>query len=428
MSILRTLNTGASGLASNGDALDVVGDNIANANTIGFKRSRANFQDLVASSSGNEKTQIGSGSRIGSVQQMFTSGTLLSTGVSTDLAIAGDGFFVVSGNAGGVEGDFYTRAGQFQINKDGYLVNPDSLRLQGYQANNDGTISNSVGDVRIGPAALPASATKSVNLSANLGASEEIMATFDPADPSHTSNHPTTVTMYDSRGQAHEATVYFNKTSDTTWDYHVLVDGAEVGAPGAPFEGASGTLTFDTKGALTDEAVTVAGSFDFVGADPAQAITFDFGTNINTDGGTGMDGTTSYASATNTNGISQDGYSAGTPSGVTVDEKGVITGTFSNGQRRTLGQVAVAAFRAPDGLARAGGNLWTRNNESGEALMGKASSAGRGSLSSGNLEQSNVDIGREFVDLIAFQRGFQANSKVVQTADELYGELVNLKR
>jgi flagellar hook protein FlgE len=208
-----------------------------------------------------------------------------------------------------------------------------------------------------------------------------------------------------------------------------MVDGGELagGTAGVPTEGATGTVTFTTDGAL-DTETPGASSWDFIGATAAQAIAFDFGTSITGDGGTGLDASTQFGSPSTTNGLAQDGFEAGTVAGVGVESDGSVHGVFSNGQRRVLGQVAVADFASVDGLSRAGQGLWLATNESGEALVGTAESGGRGAVVAGALEQSNVDLGREFVNLISYQRGFQANSRVVTTANEVYGELVNLKR
>jgi flagellar hook protein FlgE len=429
MSILRTLNTGATGLSANGEALGVVSDNIANANTIGFKRSRANFQDMVASAGKSELNQVGAGSRLGAVEQMWKQGALLSTESATDLALSGDGFFVVNGIASGVSGNFYSRAGQFHLDKDGFVVNTDDLKLQGYAADSRGQILGQLGDLRIGPTALPATATAGVRMGVNLDANSTVPADpFDVNNPAGTSNFPSSVTVYDSLGNGHQITTYFNKTAANAWEWHAVVDGGEIdgGTAGVPFEGATGTLTFDTNGALQTET-TSGSSWNFLGATAAQEIDFNFGTSID-EAGTGLDGTTNFASPSTTNAATQDGYAAGSVTGINVSATGTITGVFTNGQRRTLGQVAVASFKSVDGLQRAGQGLWMQTEDSGEALVGGASTGGRGAVVSGSLEQSNVDIGREFVDLIAFQRGFQANSKVIQTADEMYGELVNMKR
>ena len=237
------------------------------------------------------------------------------------------------------------------------------------------------------------------------------------------------MTVYDSLGNAHEVTVYYRKTGANAWEWHAMADGAEVtgGTPGTPFEGASGTLTFTTDGML-DTETTSASSWDFVDATPGQAVTFDFGDSITTDSGTGMSGTTQYASPSTNTGISQDGYGAGEVAGISIGQDGTIEGVFTNGQRRVLGQVAVADFASVDGLERAGQGLWIETQASGEAVVGAAGTGGRGAVVAGALEGSNVDLAREFVDLIAYQRGFSANGRIVSTADEMYQELVNLKR
>lgn len=429
MSILQTLNTGATGLQSNGEALGVVSDNIANANTIGFKRSRADFQDMVATASKSQTSQVGGGSAIAKIQSMWNQGAMLSTGSSTDLALSGDGFFVVNGTTSGVTGNFYTRAGQFNLDKNGYVTNVDGLKLQGYPADGHGQIMGTLGDLRVGPTALPATATSAVKLGVNLDSTVAVpSAPFDPVNAAATSNFSGPVTLYDSLGNAHQSTVYFAKTADGVFDWHATVDGGEItgGTKGTPSEGASGTLTFGTNGELLD-ATTASSTWNFVGATQGQTVSFDFGTTV-TAGGTGLDGTTSNASSSNVSATTQDGFAAGAVTGISVSATGVVTGSFTNGQRRTLGQVAVANFKSDDGLQRASQGLYAQTDASGEALMGTASTGGRGAISSGSLEQSNVDIGAEFVDLISFQRGFSANAKVIQTADQMYGELVDLKR
>jgi flagellar hook protein FlgE len=431
MSILRSLNTGATGLRSHSEAIDVVGDNIANVNTIGFKRSRANFQDLLGRSiaGGSSLPTAGAGSKLGNIQQMWAQGALLTTDAPTDLALSGDGFFIARGRSNGAEGNFYTRAGQFTLDNDGYMQNPAGLKLQGYGVDADFNVLGTIGDIRINPGTIPATPTSQVTIGANLD-SDSTALTFDPLNPAATSNFSTSVTVYDSLGGAHSTTVYFVKTAvPGEWDWHAMVDGGEItgGTAGVPFEGANGTLTFTTDGEL-DTEVTAASSWDFLGATPAQVIGFDFGDSITTDGGLGLDGTTQFASASNTTALTQDGFASGSVASINISQDGVITGSFTNGQRRTLGQVAVAEFTNVDGLLRAGEGLWVESRDSGVALVGAAGSGSRGAVLSGTLEQANVDIGREFVDLIAFQRGFQANSKIITTADEMYQELVNIKR
>lgn len=433
MTVMRSLHTGASGLRAHQEALSVVGDNIANVNTVGFKRQRANFQDMLGRSvaGSGASPMAGAGSRLGSIQQMWTQGALLTTESPTDMAINGNGFFVAQGSVSGIENTYYTRAGQFEIDREGFLVTQDGLRLQGYQTDDSGNVGSTLGDLEIRSRTLTATPSTQVDLSVNLDSRTTApAAAWDPANPSETSTHSTNVTVYDSLGEPREVTIYYRPTGTANqWEWHAMVDGGDVdgGTAGVPFEGASGTLTFDSEGRL-DTETTTASSFDFTGAAPGQAIAFDFGDALTTDGGTGLTGSTQIAQESSNNGLEQDGYSGGNVSAIQVSEDGVITGIFTNGQRRPLGQVALADFPSDDGLERAGQGFWVETNDSGQPVIGAASTGGLGAVVSGALEGSNVDLGREFIDLIAYQRGFSANSRIVTTADEVYSELTGLKR
>ena len=432
MTVLSSMNSGVSGLKAESDALGVTGDNIANVNTSGFKAQRAVFEDVLGHSilAGTSTGLPGSGVRIGDIQQMFTQGSLSNTGVSTDVALNGDGFFVVKGTVDGVSSDFYTRAGEFVIDKDGKLSNTAGLKVQGYQANGDGTFAASLSDVTAPTAALPARATTAMNITANIDSSAAVItAAWDPQDPANTANFSTTMSVYDSLGNAHTADVYFRKTADNAWDYHVLVPGADLNPPVAGnSEIGSGALTFTTNGALNAETVTTAVTATFGGgATAGQAITLDFGTSI-AEGGTGLDGTTQFAGASNVSAQKQDGYASGDFSGVQVDGQGVVTGLYTNGEKIAMSQLGIAKFRSNDGLGRAGQNLWISTRESGTAAMGTAGSGGRGATTGGALEGSNVDLASEFVSMIQHQRSFSANSKTITTADEMLQELISLKR
>lgn len=432
MTVLSSMNSGVSGLKAESEALGVTGDNIANVNTSGFKAQRAVFEDVLGHSilAGTSTGLPGSGVRVGDIQQMFTQGTLSNTGVSTDVALNGDGFFVVKGTVDGVSSDFYTRAGEFVINKDGKLTNTQGLKVQGYQANGDGTFAASLSDVTAPTAALPARATTEIDITANIDSSAQVItAAWDPQDPANTANFSTTMAIYDSLGNAHTADVYFRKTADNAWDYHVLVPGADMNPPVAGnSEIGSGALTFTTNGALDTEAVTTAITATFGGgATAAQAIDINFGTSI-AEGGTGLDGTTQFAGPSNVSAQKQDGYASGDFSGVSVDGQGVVTGLYTNGQKIAMSQLGVAKFRSNDGLGRAGQNLWIATRESGTAAMGTAGSGGRGATTGGALEGSNVDLASEFVSMIQHQRSFSANSKTITTADEMLQELIGLKR
>jgi flagellar hook protein FlgE len=427
MSIIRTMSIGASGLRSHSEALSAVGDNIANVNTVGYKRERAVFEDVLGRSvaGGNALPSSGSGSRLAHIERMWTQGALINTGAPTDLAISGDGLFIVNGNVDGVTSNFYTRAGQFSVDAEGYMVNPDNLRLQGYPADDTGALSATLGDLRVTGTTIPATPTANVTIPIQLDSNTPVTP-FDINNPGDIPNQP--VTIFDSLGNARPATVYFEKTA-AGWTWHATIDAEETAAGGTGrVEVGFGNLTFDANGALTDDSGG-ATTWDFGGgAAIGQAVTFDFGTST-LEGGTGFDGSTGLAQEWNPNGaVTQDGFAGGTVSGIRIEGDGTVTGVFSNGQLRTLGAVATADFTSVDSLAAAGHNLYAETTESGGPIVGAPGGGGRGTLISGALEGSNVDLGAEFVDLIAYQRGFQANSRIITTADEMYQEIVSLKR
>jgi flagellar hook protein FlgE len=429
--VLAAMNSGVSGLQAESDALGVVGDNIANVNTVGFKSQRAVFEDVLGHSilAGTGTNLPGSGVKVGDVQQMFTQGTLQNTGVSTDIALNGDGFFVVKGAVDGVSSNFYTRSGEFTIDKDGNLANTQGLKVQGYQSNGDGTFAASISNVTAPTAALPAKATTGLTITANIDSNAAVPALpFDPQDPANTSNFSTTMSVYDSLGNAHTMDVYFAKTAANTWDYHALVPGADLNPPVVGnSEVGTGSLAFTTNGALNTVTTGTAITASFAGATAAQPIALNFGTSIAA-GGTGLDGTTQFAGPSNVSSQSQDGYASGDFSGVAVDGQGIVTGLYTNGQKVAMSQLAIAKFRSNDGLGRAGQNLWIDTRDSGTAAMGTAGSGGRGATTGGALEGSNVDLATEFVSMIQHQRSFSANSKTITTADEMLQELINIKR
>jgi flagellar hook protein FlgE len=351
------------------------------------------------------------------------------TSNATDLAIQGSGYFLLKGNHSGLQGSFYTRDGQFTVNKDGYLVNLEGLRVQGYQATNN-VVQGTLGDLQVGTASASAKATATVSIKGNLAADTAVSAVaFNPADPINTSSaKPTTVEVYDSLGQAHSVAVYYQKTAAGSWDFHAITDGGGItgSTAGTPVEIATGTLTFDAQGNLVTSTQT--NNFNPVGAINPQALTFNFGDPTGT-GGTGSLGITQLGgSQSATTFTGQDGSGYGSLSSVQINDKGEVLGAFSNGSTRILGQVAVANFEAPDKLERLGGNLAIESTGSGQPTVGEPATGGRGSIVTGALEQSNVDLANEFVRMIAAQSGFQANSKTIQTADGLLSELMQLKR
>jgi flagellar hook protein FlgE len=435
--VLRAMYSGVSGLRAEGEAIGVVGDNIANVNTVGFKSQRAVFQDVLGHSilAGTSSALPGSGVRMGTVQQMFTQGSLANTGVSTDVALNGDGFLVVGGTVDGITGNFYTRAGQLTIANDGAIVNLQGLKVQGYRANMaTGTLDAAVSDLRVPTASLSPRPTEEIQITANLDSREETpLLPFDIDDPESTTNSSTSIQVFDSLGNARTLNVYFRKTAVNTYEYHVLARSDDMATPPATAnaELATGTLGFNTAGALIDANGGVLNfTADFGGgATAAQAITLDFGPPLDaTTGATGLDGTTQFASKSAVSSQSQDGFASGEFSGVAIDGTGLIQGLYTNGQKIAIGQLAVAKFRSNDGLGRAGQNLWIETRESGTAALGAAGAGGRASVSAGAVESSNVDLAEEFVGLIQHQRSFSANSRTITTADEMLQELIGIKR
>lgn len=426
---LRALQIGVSGLRSEGEALGVVGDNVANLSTVGFKRQRSEFEDLLNRGGGSGGGDNGgAGVRNAGTQQLFTQGSLSQTGVATDLALNGDGFFVVSGALNGVTGNFYSRAGQFRADAQGFLVDPSGLKLMGRPALPNGTLAASVAPISIPTSEIPAHATTQLDISANLDSSEQVPALpWDVLNANSTANYSTSIQVFDSLGAAHDLTVYFAKTTDNQWDYHVVANGSELASPNPdPVEVGSGSLTFTSDGALDSVSQTSPITVDFAQATPSQTIDLKFGSSIS-DGGSGLDGTTQFSMPSGVSNSSQDGYASGALSGISINSDGTVLGQYTNGQSLSVGQLVVARFRSNDGLARAGNNCWVATQESGAAVLGEPGSGGRGGISAGALESSNVDLAEEMVDMIQHQRAYSANSKVIQTADEMLSSLIQLK-
>ena len=418
MSILNALYSGVSGLTANGMAMAVIGDNISNVNTVGFKSSRILFQDMLSQTVLGG--QMGRGTSPQTIDKQMGQGNLQPTGSTTDLALSGEGFFQMRGSSGG---QFFSRAGQFRLDKDGFLVNPNGYVVQGYPESTSG-LATGIGDLRFPSAQSPPKATTGLNLTANLDArATPIAGGFNASNPGGTSNYSTGITMYDSLGEAHTVTAYFTKTADNQWSYNVLANGTELTAPTPPAAlnpvVASGTLTFGTDGALT-ASPQAANNFNFSGAAQGQQVSVNFGT--------GLTGTTQFARDNAVNQQTQDGYGSGVLQNLSIDKDGLVAGQFSNGTTRPLARIAVATFQSTAGLEKAGGGLYRETVASGQALVGRANQGPRGQVNSSSLELSNVDIANEFVNMITSQRAYQANSKTITTADSLLGEVINLKR
>jgi flagellar hook protein FlgE len=432
MSIQKALNIGLSGLGSNGEALNVIGDNIANMNTIGFKASRAIFQDMLGQTllgTGSGRGTIGGGVNITNVERLYTQGSLLGTNIVTDLAIAGDGFFVVEGSIAGTSGSFYSRAGRFNLNSEGFLIDPNGLHLQGYKAKADGTIGAQLGSINVNDVPFPPIPSSSIDIVVNLDATTDVDATpFDELNPDTTAHFSAGVTLFDQQGKPYEADVYFQKTANNQWEYHVVVDGKnlEGGTAGDGKTVASGTLDFTVDGKLQAETANPAFTFQPAGA-PPQPITFNFGESI-AEGGSGTDASSQFAAKSAVNTIEQDGAQSGTFQNLTISQTGKIVGHYSNGKERDIGHLALAKFKSNSGLQSGGFSLFLATNESGTPTLGTPGTGGRGQVRSGALEQSTVDIAHEFTQMIVAQRGYQANSRTITTADAMLQETLNIKR
>lgn len=439
MPISQSLYTGVTGLSVNSDGMSVIANNIANANAKGFKRDRAEFEDMLAMdlSTGAGAAQIGRGARMKDVRTMHTQGGLAVTDNLTDLAIQGMGFFVLSNNTTEVQesaGRFYTRVGSFIFDKDGYLGDTSGGRVQGFMTNELGAMSSRLTDIRIETNSIPPNATKKVMFDVNLDAREKALEVdFDLEKAELTSNFNNTFTIFDSHGGSHQMTVYFRRMADDdgiSWQWHATVDGKEVtDADGAKLkEIGNGIVKFDSKGNLLEE-VTEFSEVNFAGgSEQGQVIDFDFGKNIAEEGGNGVGATTSIAAKSVTNFHSQDGFEAGNIKSLRIELDGTIMGVYTNGVIRPLGAIALATFENQDGLMKAGRNQFYSTIESGPPKIGMPQSGTRGSIYASSLEESNVDLAQEFVNMITTQRGFQANSRSITTTDSMYEEVINLKR
>lgn len=426
MSIDSTLYIGVSGLNATGNAISIVGDNIANSSTIGFKSERAEFAQILGGSIGNDR--LGGGVLLDGAATQFTQGQLQTTGNPLDLAIQGGGLFEVSGTNNGVNGTFYTRDGQFHMDSSGYVVNENGMRLQGYTIDGKGNRAPAAGDLALGATTSPAVPTANAKLTLNLDSSD-VTPTVTPFNPTNsaTFNYQTSFTAYDSLGNAHTVQEFFVNNGNGSWTANAMVDGGDLagGTKGVLTSIGTTQLQFNTNGSLQSQSGSLTASF--VNATPNQTIAMSFGDDI-ASGGTGLAGTTQFASADTINGTTIDGRPAGNLTSLAVGSDGKITGTYDNGQSVVIAQVALASFQNDAGLTRAGNNLFASSQESGQPLTDIPGTGSRGGLQSGALESSNVDISNELVTLIAYQRAFEANSKTVTTADQMLQTAVQLKQ
>ncbi len=414
--MLTSFYTGMSGVSANSQAINVIGNNLANINTTGFKASRTNFAELLGSLSyaadGNP-IQVGLGTISAGVAPLFTQGSIQTTGRSSDVAISGSGFFVVSTGTGNA----YTRAGNFGFSGTGELVNSDGFTVLGYMASGGIINANApVSPITIqGSRNLPPKATSTLGITANLDSHAAV-----------NSNFTTSVQVFDSLGLAHTVTFTFTKTGPTDWSWTASIPSLDTigGASGnPPVNIGSGTFAFDGSGIMTAPTTNPTLSIvSLANGATNRDITFEVLDSSGFPRFTGNSGTSAVSS------VSQDGYSSSTLRDVAIDGEGVIRGIYDNGQVNPLAQLALANFNNPEGLLKFTGSCFVSAASSGEPSIGTARTGGRGTVNGSSLELSNVDIAEQFTNLIVAQRGYQANSRVITTTDELYQEAINLKR
>lgn len=396
---------GLSGLNAAAKGLDAVSNNVSNAATVGFKGASAQFADVFAASiAGGGAGQVGIGVNLSQVKQSFTQGNISVTNNPLDVAINGGGFFRMSDN-GAIS---FARNGQFLVDKDGYVVNSAGAHLTGYVANAAGVIvPSSPTDLMISSSDLVPNATTGGTLGLNLDSRDTVpAAAFLYTDPT-TYNSSTAMTVYDSLGNSHVMSLYFRKTAANAWNVYSGLDGA---APGA-----ASAMTFTTAGAVNTGGTIGPLAFAVTTGANALSITLD------------VTAATQFGSTFGVNSMSQDGYTSGRLSGLSISTEGVIQGRYSNGQSRNLGQIVLANFANPNGLQSLGGNQWSETADSGQPLVGAPNSGSLGSLQSAAVEESNIDLTGELVNMITAQRNYQANAQSIKTQDAIMQTLVNLR-
>ncbi|RQT90035.1 flagellar hook protein FlgE [Burkholderia cepacia] len=408
---------GLSGLSGASNALDVIGNNIANANTVGFKSSTAQFADMYANSvATSTNTQIGIGTRLNSVEQNFGQGGITTTNSSLDVAINGNGFFQMSNN--GVT--TYSRDGTFQRDKNGFIIDSQGRNLMGYAANAGGVINTAQTVPLQAPTTnLAPTATTKISAQFNLN-SQDTVPTKKPfsATDNTTYNYSTSIQVYDSLGGSQAVNMYFVKSAAGTWEAYAGVQG------GATND--LGTVTFDSSGAIQSTTTgtpatptTSLGQFQFTvpntdGSATPQNLTLD------------LTGTTQYGGKDGVNNLAQDGYASGTLTTYTIGTDGKLTGNYSNGQTAVLGQIALANFNNPNGLVNLGGNQYAESSASGVPQISAPGSTNHGTLQGSALESSNVDLTSQLVNLITAQRNYQANAQTIKTQQTVDQTLINL--
>lgn len=416
---MSSFSIALSGLTADSDALDVVGNNLANLNTTGYKNSNVSFYDLLQQSIAGGSTQIGGGVSAPQTERIFTQGSIQQTGGNYDAAINGNGFFVVQDPSGNT---LYTRAGNFQLNAEGDLVTATGQYVQGWTAQ-DGTVNTSgpVGDITIPSNALQTpSATQNMELTVNLNAAGVVGES--------TGSFSAPIQVVDSLGVTHDLTVNFTETAPGTWSYNVTVPGADLtsGTAGTPSSVAQGTLTFDQNGNLTSPTAPAQVQIAVTGlADGANDMNINW--NLATEDGTGSSLVTQYAAASTVSASDQDGVPASQVTQVSIANGGAITAQFSNGNQVVIGQLALASVSNPDSLISVGQNNYEVGADTATPVVGVPATGTLGQVDGGSLEDSTVDIATQFTNLIVYQNSYEANSKVISTLDQMTQNLLNLQ-
>jgi flagellar hook protein FlgE len=398
-----------SGLNAASKNLEIIGNNVSNANTVGFKSGRAQFADIYAISLlSSSKNSVGIGVTVQSISQQFGQGNITVSDNPLDVAINGGGFFRLS-----TEGEItYSRNGQFQVDKDSYLVTASGARITGYPSDINGNIIKTAPvDLNLSPADLTPKATTSSKLVANLDSrtSNAITAAFNPNDAT-TYHAASGMTVYDSLGNERVMQIFFRRSAANTWEVYMSEGGSAL-----PGGGLVGTVAFCTGGLLTTSMPFNITFNSTNGAATPQTFSLD------------LTGTTQFGAPFGVSSITQDGFAAGKLAGFSIGNDGVILGRYSNGQTRAQGQIVLASFANPQGLVPLGDNQWAETSMSGQPIVGIPQLGNLGTLQSGALEESNIDLTRELVDMITAQRIYQANAQTIKTQDQMLQTLVNLR-
>lgn len=430
--------TAISGLNAAAKNLDVTSNNIANANTVGFKDSRAEFADVYAASvSGVSSIQAGSGVRVANVAQQFTQGNINATGNNLDLAISGEGFFSLGNSTTAEQPTAFTRDGEFKLDKDGYVVNNQGKYLMTFKPNGTtvaaGFSTGVLQPLQVNSNQGSPTATNSISVSANLQSSQTTPTTtpLDPTVPG-SYNHTTSLTIYDSQGNSHIASTYYvsqSPTTPNTWKAYLFVDGKPINADGTlatipaspnPTTQTSVTMSFDTAGKLTTVMPVSYGPIASTILDPNLNVdplnlTFDF------------TGTTQYSSVFSVNTLAQNGFPSGNLVGINIDDSGIAYANYSNGKSQPLGQIALSRFANPQGLAKLGDTTWAQSSASGERIDGVPGTGSFGKIQSGSVEASNVDLSAQLVQLIIGQQAYQANAQSITTEKTITDTILNIR-